>query len=131
MDLTGKGRKYIGSYGERAAAEYLRGSGYRIIARNIARKTGELDIIARKGENLHFVEVKSVLRKELPIERGVEDEYSPGDNLHPMKLRRVERTAEWYVAEVDWEGEWQIDGILVFLRERDGVAKIELLPQIV
>ena len=59
------------------------------------------------------------------------DEYDPSLNLHEAKVRKVARTAEWYVAEKDWEGEWQVDGCLVWLRRHDGIAKVRYLPQIV
>lgn len=131
MNLTGKTTKEIGNFGEETAAQYLLRGGFRIIERNIARKTGEIDIIAKKGETLHFVEVKSVLRHELPSSNSARDEYYPTVNLHEGKIKKIARTAEWYVAETDWEGEWQVDGLLVWLRERDGASYIEYLPQIV
>ena len=37
----------------------LRNSGYRIIARNYARRDGEIDIIAIKDGVMHFIEVKT------------------------------------------------------------------------
>ncbi len=130
MNLTGISTKDIGNLGEEAAARYLGGAGFQVIARNVARKTGEIDVIARRGETLHFVEVKTLLRKEFPDPNSVRDEYDPSANLHEAKIRKVARTAEWYVAEKEWEGEWQVDACLVWLRERDGAAKVEYLPQI-
>jgi putative endonuclease len=130
MNLAGKSRKDIGAYGERAAAEYLRRKGFRIEGKNVVRKTGELDLIARHGKTLHFVEVKSMLCREFPEAGSSRDQYNPSMNLHAYKVRNVARTAEWYVAEKDWEGEWQVDAVLVWLRERDGVAKVAYLPQI-
>ena len=131
MKLTEKTPKEVGAYGENTACEYLKRKGYKIVARNVARNTGEIDIIARKGETLHFVEVKSLLCREFPESKGVKDEYSPSANLHRAKINKVARTAEWYVAENEWEGDWQVDGLLVWLRERDGDALVEHLPQIV
>ncbi len=131
MDLTGKTTKEIGNMGEEAAAQYLLRIGFHIIGRNIARKTGEIDIIAKKGETLHFVEAKSILCHEFPNPDSIYSGYDPADNLHPYKIRKVGRTAEWYVAETDWEGEWQVDGLLVWLRARDGASKVEYLPQII
>ena len=136
MDLTAKSRKEIGNVGENIAAEYLRRRGMTIRDRNIARKTGELDLIAldprgEEGETLHFVEVKTVLADEFPQERLARDEYDPSLNLHEAKIRKVARTAEWYVLEKSWEGEWQVDGCLVWLRKCDGHAFVRYLPQIV
>lgn len=51
--------KQVGSKGEDLAAEFLKGKGYRIIRRNYKTPIGELDIIAKDGETLVFVEVKT------------------------------------------------------------------------
>ena len=131
MDLSSKTRKEVGALGERVAAEYLRRHGFSIRDRNVARKTGELDIIAEKENVLHFVEVKTVLADELPREQGARDEYDPSLNLHQAKVRKVARTGEWYAVEKRWEGDWQVDGCLVWLRRRDGMARVSYLPQIV
>lgn len=131
MNLEGKSTKDIGNLGELVAAEYLRRHNFTVIDRNVVRKTGELDLVAQKGEVLHFIEVKSVLRREFPEKDSSRDSYDPSSNLHPKKIQKVARTAQWYVAEKDWEGEWQVDGVLVWLRERDGMAQVEYLPQIV
>ena len=130
MNLIGKSRKDIGALGERAAAEYLRRHGFELVDRNVARKTGEIDVIMRKDDTLHFVEVKTVMCLEFPDQKAL-DSYDPADNLHVYKIRKVARTAEWYVMQYGWEGEWQVDGALVWLRERDGMARVRYLPQIV
>ena len=132
MDLTFKTRKEIGNLGESVACEYLKRRGFSILNRNFVRKTGELDIIARSGDTLHFVEVKTILAEEFPLaENKGEDVYDPSLNLHAAKVRKVARTGEWYVLEKKWEGEWQVDGCLVWLRRRDGIARVNYLPQIV
>ena len=130
MTINFKDRKEVGNTGESVACEYLKRHGFRIIDRNVARKTGELDIIAREGDNLHFVEVKTVVIDEFPHGEG-EDEYDPSANLHEAKIRKIARTGEWYVAEKEWEGDWQVDACLVWLRRRDGHALVRYLPQIV
>jgi len=131
MDVSSKTRKEIGALGENVAAEYLKRHGFSIRDRNVARKTGELDIIAEREDTLHFVEVKTILTDEFPREEDAGDEYDPSLNLHEMKIRKVARTGEWYVLEKNWEGEWQVDGCLVWLRRRDGMARVRYLPQIV
>ncbi|MEK7144560.1 MAG: hypothetical protein AAB794_01730, partial [Patescibacteria group bacterium] len=73
-----------------------------------------------------------VLAEEFPLaENKGEDVYDPSLNLHAAKVRKVARTGEWYVLEKKWEGEWQVDGCLVWLRRRDGIARVNYLPQIV
>lgn len=52
-------RQGIGQQGEQLAADHLAGLGYRIVTRNYRCPFGEVDIIAREGAVLVFVEVKS------------------------------------------------------------------------
>jgi Holliday junction resolvase-like predicted endonuclease len=87
--------------------------------------------VAEKGDTLHFVEVKTILVDEFRDEKSVGDDYDPSLNLHEAKIRKVARTGEWYVIEKKWEGEWQVDGCLVWMRRRDGMARVSYLPQIV
>ncbi len=135
MSINLSDKKEVGNLGERVAAEYLKRRGFEIIDRNVARKTGELDLVARNEDTLHFVEVKTVVTDELPSSKATEgtanDSYDPSVNLHEAKVRKVARTGEWYVAEGRWEGDWQVDGCLVWLRRRDGRALVRYLPQIV
>jgi putative endonuclease len=49
----------IGLEGEREAARYLKKKGYAIITKNFRAPGGEVDIIARDGKTLVFVEVKT------------------------------------------------------------------------
>lgn len=51
--------RLLGAEGERAAARYLRRRGMRVILRGYRTSHGEIDLIARDGETLVFVEVKS------------------------------------------------------------------------
>ncbi len=52
-------KRRIGDFGERAAANYLRRRFYRILERNYTVGHLEVDIIARRGQEIVFVEVKT------------------------------------------------------------------------
>ena len=52
-------KKEIGDYGERLARRYLRRRLYRIVETNYTTKHGEIDIIAKKGRYIVFLEVKA------------------------------------------------------------------------
>lgn len=119
----------IGIHGEKLAAEYVRRFGFVIRGQNISKKTGEIDILAEKQGILHFIEVKSLVCEYFPFKTSV-DIYTPSDNLHVNKLRKVLRTAEWIVLDIGWEGEWQVDAVLVWIRRRDGVGKVRFIPGI-
>lgn len=55
----GDARRQVGREGESLAERFLRGRGYRILARNVRSPSGELDLVAEDGDILVFVEVKA------------------------------------------------------------------------
>ncbi|MCR5834798.1 MAG: YraN family protein [Selenomonadaceae bacterium] len=59
-----------GKLGEDSATKYLVEKGYEIVTRNFRIRSAEIDIIARSGDTIIFVEVKarSNIRHGLPIE---------------------------------------------------------------
>jgi putative endonuclease len=79
--------KSLGAKGENIAVWYLRLHLYKIVERNYSAPTGEIDIVAKKGNIYVFVEVKyrSNLGKGLP--REAVDLY---------KQRKIRRTAQHY-----------------------------------
>ena len=52
-------RRGRGAVGENEAGSYLESQGYSVLARNFRTRRGEVDLVARKGRRLAFVEVKS------------------------------------------------------------------------
>jgi len=56
--------RMLGDRGERAAARYLRQQGFRILLRGYRTSLGEIDLIARDGDTVVFVEVKARRRGE-------------------------------------------------------------------
>ncbi len=57
-------RSRLGRTGEDLAFELLRKEGYKILERNFKSPLGEIDIIAREGKTLAFVEVKTRLNDD-------------------------------------------------------------------
>lgn len=51
-------KRAIGAKGEELAARFLEDKGFEIVERNYRARRGEIDLIARDGETLVFVEVK-------------------------------------------------------------------------
>ena len=52
-------RKDLGLWGEEVIAKFLKRQGFVILARNFVSRFGEIDIIAKREEQLLFVEVKT------------------------------------------------------------------------
>jgi putative endonuclease len=121
-------KQLIGQKGEDEAVKYLEKQGFFTLSRNYRKPWGELDIIAKKGERLYFVEVKTVTRENL----NFGDNYEPEDNIHPWKIKRLSRAIETYLLEkkIDDETDWQVDSIAVYLNSRGEVSKIERLEDI-
>lgn len=79
-------RQELGAFGERIALHRLEASGMTVLARNMRTPSGEIDIVARDGEDLVFVEVRT--RRAIP---GL-----AAESLGPDKLRRMWRCAMEY-----------------------------------
>ena len=80
-----------GQRGEEIACVFLRNQGYAIVERNWRSAFGEVDIIARDGETLVFIEVKS------RVGRGF---GGPEAALTPWKRKRIIATARAYLIKV-------------------------------
>jgi Holliday junction resolvase-like predicted endonuclease len=138
-------KRKVGDAGEDLACVFLVKQGFVIVERNYLRKWGEIDIIARKGQKLHFVEVKTVSHLPHTYFQGDGTRetswYSPEDNLHPWKLKRLSRAIQTYllgyrgVSHVTWDRnmdvDWQFDVITVYLDPRTGDSKVEYLEDII
>src|SRR3990172_4486469 len=57
--MARKSHRDLGAAGEAAAAAWLEARGYRILARNVRTRYGEIDLVAGLGPLVVFVEVKS------------------------------------------------------------------------
>ena len=127
-------KQKIGEIGENIACKFLMKQGYSILERNFTKKCGEIDIVARKGSELHFVEVKSVSGETIgEVSRGTDDEYRPEDNMHPWKLRRISKTIQMYLLEknVDENIEWKFDVACVYLGLKDKKARVKMMENII
>lgn len=78
-----------GKTGEDAAASYLEAKGLAILARNVRFRFGEIDLVARDGECVAFVEVK---------ERGGDGHGTGAEAVTAGKRRRMARAAQAYAA---------------------------------
>lgn len=98
-------KKISGKCGEDAACSYLKKNKYIIIERNHRNKCGEIDIIATKGDDLVFVEVKT---------RRSQRFGTPAEAVTYYKKRNFVNTARWYLMNNPTEKNIRFDIIEVF-----------------
>ena len=96
----------IGNLGEDFTAEFLKSKGCEILARNFRIRGGEIDIVAKKGELLHIVEVKT--RAPNPLSTGDEA-------ITPQKQAFIIRAAEAYLKKYELEMSCVFDVAIVEL----------------
>ncbi len=107
----------VGQQGEDLAAHYLRRAGYKILERNVRLGRYELDIIAREGNTLCFVEVRTRLSN---------DPVPPEDSVGPVKQRHIRAAAHQYIARhPDPNAYYRFDVVAVIL-PKDAKPRITL-----
>ena len=83
-------RRGFGSEGEHLVRDYLTGRGYQVLDMNYRRGPGEIDVVARQGDTVVFIEVK----------RRTDDRFGrPAEAVTPQKRGRIVRTALLYLQD--------------------------------
>jgi putative endonuclease len=106
----------IGKIGEEIAVKFLKEKGYQILDRNYKfqipgdLQRGEIDIVAKKGDTICFVEVKTLKDPKIEI--------FPEDKINFSKKRKLIATAEsWLIKnKIPLDSKWQIDVISVEIK---------------
>ena len=111
-----------GKIGEEMAKEYLKKKGYKIIEQNYKTKYAEIDLVAKKGNEMVFVEVRT--------KKG-EDFGTPEETLDKRKLRKLRSNARVYTAWKKWQGPYRVDAICVVLRYDNMIERINHYENIV
>ena len=97
--MTGDGavrsdrRRLLGCAGEDAAARWLERAGFVIVARGFRVRCGEIDLVARDGPVVVFVEVKT--RTQAAFGR-------PAEAVTARKRGRIARVASLFLARSGW-----------------------------
>lgn len=102
----------LGEKGEDSACDFLKKSGFEIVARNFRFKRNEVDVIAKdKNGTLVFVEVKAKSSTQFG---------HPEEAVDAKKAARIIEAAEHYIFENDWQGNIRFDVIAIDLSSEKG-----------
>ena len=101
-------KRGTGNFGEELTERYLRKRWYRILERQYRCRFGEIDLIARKGGILCFVEVKTRSSAAMGL---------PRDAVDLRKQQRLRKTAALYLSEKGLDCPIRFDVAEVYLEE--------------
>lgn len=111
-------RRDTGILGEKIASSFLRKRGYHILETNYRCPYGEIDIIARQGDYLVFVEVRTKRSHQFG---------SPEESITHAKKERMIATAWHYQqARANQPDLWRIDIVAIELNPKGKPTRIEL-----
>lgn len=115
-------RRKLGQLGENLAANYLERRGYVIRQRNYRCPVGELDIVAKDGDCLVFVEVRTRRGREYG---------TPEESITAAKQTKLVEVAQTYLQEHDWPGDWRIDVVAVELTRGGKLERVTVIQNAV
>jgi putative endonuclease len=112
--------KQTGILGEKIAQRCLKNKGYQILDKNYSFRIsaspqkGEIDIVAKKGDTIHFVEVKT-------LRQAQGEHFLPEDKVNAQKQRRIIKTAESWLMKnkIPLASKWQIDVVSIIMINSD------------
>ena len=105
-------RQALGKWGEKKAALYLISEGLEILERNYRCEYGEIDLIAKDGETIVFVEVKT---------RSSSNYGLPEEAVDALKQEHIVASAENYLIENSFKENWRVDVVSIIgqLKEQE------------
>lgn len=106
-------RRLFGNAAERRAAQFLRKQGMKILERQYTTKLGEIDLIAKDGDEIVFVEVKARRSGEFG---------HPEESVTPSKLEKISKVAQQYLVRLPEDTPYRIDVVAI---EGDEITHIQ------
>jgi len=108
-----------GAAGERAAAQYLKRKGLKVLLRNVRVGPGEIDLVCRQGETLVIVEVKT--RQADALER-------PSEAVDRRKRRVLIAATDAYLKELGNPEIYVRFDVVEVMLDEDEVVDMEWIP---
>lgn len=112
----------VGKIGEEIAKRFLVKQGYEIIEQNYKTKYAEIDLIAKKGKDLVFIEVRTKIGENFG---------TPEETINKNKMRKLRGNAIAYVAAKKWVGFYRIDAICIILKPDYSVERLNHYENII
>ena len=101
-------KKDVGKLGEDIATKYLENKGFRIMERNFYCKQGEIDIIAKQGKEIVFIEVKTRLNNNFG---------TPAEAINNLKKMHILKSAQYFLYKTKlFDRDVRFDAIEVLLQ---------------
>lgn len=111
MNSRGARNQSLGKLGEELAAAFLQRKGYRILERNYRCRCGEVDVVAKDGKSIVFVEVKT---------RRSQCCGDPQQSVTLFKQSQISRAAQtWLAANNLQDASARFDVVAISLDESD------------
>lgn len=118
----------LGARGEKSAENYLKRCGYLVLEKNFCnssgKRIGEIDIIAKDGEEFVFVEVKT---------RNITSGGSnlPEENINSSKLYKLNKAASFYISKNKLHSaNYRFDAITILADSKNNTATLRHLKNI-
>lgn len=108
--------------GEKIAREYLEKKGYKIVEQNYQTKFAEIDLIAKKGKEIIFIEVRTKKEGNFAF---------PEESLNQRKLKKLYFNAHLYISRIGWSGAFRIDALCILLGRENSIKRITHYQNIV
>ncbi|WP_172197467.1 YraN family protein [Campylobacter sp. RM16188] len=105
----------LGKSAESDACDFLQKEGCQILDRNFSCKFGEIDIIAKKDEILHFVEVKAT-----------QGDYEAAYRLTGSKMQKILKAVDYYLLKNGLNSDFQVDLITIENNKINWIKNISL-----
>ena len=122
-----------GKLGEAVAAHYLEKQGLEVIEMNYQKTFGEIDIVARERDLIHFVEVKTVSHETIELlKQAVSREtWRPEEQVHQRKLHQISKAIQAWISEHSYTGNIQIDVLALRIVPRETFCSINWLQNVI
>jgi putative endonuclease len=111
----------LGHLGEHLAVRYLLAEEFEIIDTNITYSFGEIDILAKKEDELYFFEVKAGKR---------ENNFQPAQNFTTKKIRRISLAVQNYLYVNQTNLSVHVAGLVVLISTYEKEASVELFENL-